>query len=280
MNATKLIVIISLLLEFLFSSAVYGFSLEKGARMAVMWQVPLDVSDNDLELMKKKGINVIQSFNTDSWKDEEVKRYLDKAQKHGLGVIVSVDSFSKKQREEYILDSQKMSAFIKKWKDHPAVFAWHTFDEASAKEREVPHPFQERVKSYVKELSPSTKVMISWNGTTDEHYKRSFSERAFDLLDIHAYVQDVPARRQQALIDQLKKHKKGEYPVLITLRVFNGEKFPVLPADGLKKQYEFFFGRGRITDNIGFYGWKLSRNKGISDDADMMRQFMALDFQK
>jgi hypothetical protein len=121
-------------------------------------------------------------------------------------------------------------------------------------------------------------VFLSWNATSEAHYRETFDETAFDILDIHAYVRDVPGRRQQSLLDQHKKHRKKAYPVLITVRAFNGGNRPDLSPDGLRKQYQFFFKENRVTDNIGFYGWDLSPNRGINQNPDIMRQFRDLIF--
>ncbi len=46
------------------------------------------------------------------------------------------------------------------------------------------------------------------------------------------------------------------------------------PQDGLTQQYDFYFKKNNLTRNMGFYGWKLSPNTGITDDQDLMRQYL------
>jgi hypothetical protein len=37
-----------------------------------------------------------------------------------------------------------------------------------------------------------------------------------------------------------------------------------MPSGTLDSQYEYFFKTNRIGDDIGFYGWRLAPNLGIS----------------
>ena len=120
---------------------------------------------------------------------------------------------------------------------------------------------------------------MSWNGTSRNQYECCFTEKAFDVFDLHAYIKDTVGRRQQALLDKFKSHRKAQYPVIITLRSLNGRKHPDLEPDGLQKQYDFFFKQNAITRNVGFYGWELGPNKGISQVPDIMRQFKEIDLK-
>jgi len=245
-------------------------------RLVLMWQVQKNVPDEDLKLLKEKGINLVQSFPLINWTDEEIKAYLDRMNKQGFGVIMTIVSLSKKYNDTWSFDKEKASAFINKWKDHPAVFAWHAFDEPSNPSKEIPASFQEEVYRFIKNLDPKGQVFISWNGVSGKHYRCCFSEKAFDIFDLHAYVVDYPGFRQRKLINTFIEHKTRNYPVITTISAHNIQRRPELPADGVKKQYEFFFKQNNVTRNIGFYGWKLSPNIGIKDDPDLMRQFKEL----
>jgi len=247
-------------------------------RYVLMWQVQKDVSDSDLALLAGKGVNLIQAFGIVNWNDDEIKTYLDKAEKHGMGVVFTMGGLFDKSKSELSFDSERAKVLIGKWKEHPASFAWHPFDEPSHEKAMIPPHFLKEIYGFLKAEDPVGTVMISWNGTSDKHYDCCFSEEAFDLLDLHAYVREIPGERQQRLIETFIKHRKKIYPVIITIRSFNGgrKKRIPLPANGLRLQYDFFFKKHKITDNIGFYGWGLGNYRGIKDDPDLLRQFKEL----
>jgi hypothetical protein len=245
-----------------------------GDRLILMWQVQKNFKTQDIDIFTKKGVNLVQSFSLVKWSDEETGFYLDCMQARKIGVIMAIGSFAILNSRPN-LDRDRMAAFIQRWKGHPAVFAWHPFDEAP--NQRVPASFQEDVYKFIKGLDPSHSVFISWNGTSASHYECCFSERAFDILDLHAYVRDLPGRRQQNLLKQFVYHRRGSYPIIITLRAFNGPRHPDLSSEGLRRQYNFFFRENDITTNVGFYGWALSPNRGIRDVQDIMHQFKELE---
>lgn len=244
-------------------------------KLVLMWSVPKNISDTDLDFLTRKGVNLVQSWGIDrKWSDKDVRAYLETMQRHHIGVIMTVERFfNGKERK---LDWKKAAAFIKKWEAYPAVFAWHPFDEA--RNHHISATYQVKVYRFIKRLDPNHPVFVSWNGTRAMHYECCFSEKAFDILDLHAYVRDLPGRRQQSLIDEFLSHRHQKYPVIITLRASHVARLPDLPPNGLQAQYNFFFRKNRLTRNIGFYGWRLSPNKGISQVPDLMRQFRELKF--
>lgn len=247
-------------------------------RLVLMWQVQKEVTDADLALMKSKGVNLVQAFPLMTWTDAEIKTYLDRMQKNNLGVIMTMVQLLKKTDTGWSpeFDFEKAKAFITKWKDHPAVFAWYAFDEPSHPKKRMPAAFQEKVYNFIKGLDPKGLVFMSWNGVQSRSYSCCFSENSFDVLDIHAYVTDTPGLRQRVGQDNFMKYRKKSYPVIVTLRVYNGPKKSDLGPDGISKQYDFYFKQHNTTRNIGFYGWDLFPNKGIKQVRDFERQFKEL----
>ena len=243
-------------------------------KLVLMWQVQRDVSDKNLDFLSQEGVNLVQSFGLVKWDDSDIKAYLEKMQKRNIGVIMTIRNFFKK--EDGGEDWEGATTFINKWKTHPAVFAWHSFDEAT--NSNITSLNQENVYKFIKQLDPEHPVFISWNGISEQHYNCCFSERAFDIFDLHVYVRDMPGRRQQNLVDQFVSHRRGSYPLIITLRAFNGTPRPDLPPNGLQAQYDFFFKKNSLTENVGFYGWWLKPNKGITQVPELMRQFQELMF--
>lgn len=272
----RLLLMITVIADlFLLLPAAIAGTQGQNENIVLMWQVQNDFTDADGQLLKNKHVNTIQSFQVQFWKDDVVESYLRKAQKNGFKVIMSIDKMINKADDHWVYDSGKMAIFINKWKSHPAVFAWHPFDEAA--DRKIPASFQEEVYKFIKTIDPQKPVFISWNGTTPASYDCCFSSNAFDILDLHAYVRERIADRQRKLIELYKKHSVAK-PVLITLRAFEGPDWKRMPADELKEQHDYFFMETNVARNIGFYGWQLGPNKGISQVPDIMQQFKELNF--
>lgn len=272
------IILLALLIVLL---PVRGYSREpisEGNRIVLMWQVQKDVTDQDLAIMNGKGVNIIQSFRIRQWNEKEIASYLDRARTAGMKVIIPLTSFVKKKGNSWVVaPGMGDVAFIKKWKDNPALFAWQLFDEPANPDKRIPASVQEEAYRRIKVLDPKAVVYQSWNGTSDDHYRCCFSEDSFDILDIHAYVSDGIGKRQKKLLEEFRKHRMKTYPVVITLRVCDGPDLKKdLPPDGLRNQYDFFFKKNKVTKNIGFYGWDLNPNRGINQVPDIMRQFKAI----
>lgn len=88
-----------------------------------------------IELKQKNGKSVLEEGSvtvTRSWKnfslmkDAEIKAYLDDLSSKGVYLLVNLYSTVPAAHPD-IRESQ--IEFVKKWKDHPAIFAWKTLDE-------------------------------------------------------------------------------------------------------------------------------------------------------
>lgn len=244
--------------------------------IVLMWQVQKDAAGSELELLSKAGVNTIQSFSMSSLTDGEIALYLDKAKKHDLKVAAYLGHLFERTGA-----SEKCGArcedFIKKWKDHPAVFLWHIIDEPSMPGKKLNRSDQEEIYRKIKSLDPDRPVMVSASFTSQASYDDFFSEEAFDVFEMHAYVDPRIGKRQRRLMDLFKKNRKrADYPVVITLRAFNGPGWEDLGPGSLQEQFDFFIRDGAVTDNFGFYGWKLSPNSGIRDIKYIEEQFLNL----
>ncbi|MFA6106503.1 MAG: glycosyl hydrolase 53 family protein [Patescibacteria group bacterium] len=280
-----------------------SFSLS--APIKVMWQVKRDTSDEELKFFQEAGINTIQDSNIAKWKDEEISKYLDLAKKHSMKVMVSVVIFNKcscddrsdctsdgicktgegSWRPTKIIKSDSgqdisISDFINKWKNNDAVLAWMTFDEPKIKK--VNKSSQEYTYRFIKNIDPVHPIFLNTNINTQEGYDNYYTEKAFDILDIHHYVRGKIEKSQEDLIKFFKANKKSNFPVIITLRAFNRrdpdkDPIPDMNAENsLQKQYDFFIKNSDITDNVGFYGWSLNPNMGINQVAEIKKQFVDL----
>ncbi len=243
-------------------------------RICLMWQVPMDVSELEMDRMKWAGVTVVHHFNIARWNDAEIGDYLEKMRLCGLRVVIYVGELLAHEDNEWRI-SKRGRDFIEKWKNEPALYAWHTFDEPIAAGRQALWHQQERVYRQLKSLDGLTPVMVSLNLTTRYHWENFFSEEAFDILDLHAYVNKGVGERQEKLISSFEDRRTGEYPVVVTLRAFNGwSGRDDLSKSGLREQYNFFFMDRKTTRNVGFYGWRLGLYSGISQSGNLLFQFL------
>lgn len=240
----------------------------------VMWQVQKNTPDADLDLLAKYGIDYIQSFGLTQWSDAEIKTYLDRAQQRSMKVIVYLGKLMTAAPQQRLTpDARK---FIDTWKSHPGVGMWHVFDEPAG--HKVPKPIQEAGYRFVKEADPSHPVLITMNAANEREYREYFTEKAFDVLDVHKYVNPNIARGQIKQVELLKDFKKGRAPLMTTFRAYDAPEWKTrrkaMTDNALDEQYDFYVKKSGIR-NIGFYGWALHPNKGIADDPELRTQWIA-----
>jgi hypothetical protein len=238
------------------------------SHIRMMWQVHYYVSDKQLEEFSKLGINVIQSFGIMYWTDVQIKQYLDMALAHNIKVVVYLGGFVRGDGE---YDEKAIQKFIQKWAYHLAIWAWHTLDEPINRYSKF---FQEEIYQFVKSLDHERPIMISFNGGPAYHWKEYFTEKAFDILDIHRYP-NPKLDREEELIKGFLKARTKNYPVIVTLRAFNGPKWVDLPSGSIKAQLDLFK-KYNMGDNIAFYGWALSPNVGLNELPDMYSEVKAV----
>lgn len=236
----------------------------------MMWQVHQSVSDAQLDEFNTLGINTIHSFNIVSWPDKQIKEYLDRAAAHGIHVIAYI-GFVKSSSPGWIYDKERAKEFINKWKNHPAILAWHILDEPINR---YSKSFQEEIYQFVKSLDTERPVMISFNGGPAHQWREYFTEEAFDILDIHRYP-NPELNREEELIKGFLKARTKNYPVIVTLRAFNGPKWVDLPSGSIKAQFNLFK-KHNLRNNIAFYGWHLSPNTGLNRLPEMYDEVKAL----
>lgn len=254
-----------------------ALSQETERKIVLMWQVPKNISDEDLQTMKSAGVTTIQSLDMTRWSDDQLSVYLDLAQKHGLKVTIYLG---------HILDrgdgpddwsvGTRAESFIQRWKRHNAIAAWHTFDEPKEAKKRASKFSQGTVYKQVKALDPERPVLISTNLVSQKDYEQFFNEEAFDILDLHAYVNSSVSKRQMNLVGFFKQNRKRQYPIIVTMRAFNGPQWKDIADSSLQEQYNYFVKDSRLTANLGFYGWKLSPNQGISQVEQIRKQFLEL----
>jgi hypothetical protein len=244
--------------------------------IVMMWQVQQSGPQGDFEKLKALGINTVQASRLASWPADQVKAYLDGAQKTGLKVIVFLGLFREGDDANCGYRDEALQ-FVRTYKSHPAIYAWHTVDEPA--EHGITAACQRRLYKLVKAEDPSRPIMISTNNNTEAKYQQFFTEDAFDILEMHKYVNPRPGISQQRLMSLFTSNRKRSYPVIITLRAYNAphkEKRESMTADSLEEQFEFFIKRPGLTRNVAFYGWDLNPSIGIKADPALQRQFEEL----
>jgi hypothetical protein len=240
-----------------------------------MWQVQQSGPQGDFALLKSLGVTAVQASRLAGWPEAEVRGYLDGAAREGLAVFVYLGIFRQGTGADCAYDEQA-HRFIETWKSHPAIFAWHSLDEPAG--HGISADCQRALYRAIKARDPKRPVMISTNNADDESYAKYFAEDAFDIFEMHKYVNPRPADAQRRLLELLRAHRTREYPVIVTLRAYNAPRKLLrraMTAGSFQEQYEFFIERPGLTRNFGFYGWDLSPNRGIKNDPEIREDFAA-----
>lgn len=242
----------------------------------MMWQVQQTGPKGDFEELRSLGINTVQASRLATWPAADVQAYLDGAERTGLKVIVYLGIFRKGSDANCDYSPEALQ-FMRTYKSHPAIYAWHTVDEPA--EHDITVACQRRLYRLVKTEDPGRPVMISTNNNSQSKYSRYFAEDAFDIFEMHKYVNPRPGVSQQLLMSLFKSNRRRDYPVIVTLRAYNApqrEKREAMTSDSLQEQYRFFIEEPKLTRNVAFYGWGLSPSVGIKDDPALREQFVTL----
>jgi hypothetical protein len=170
--------------------------------------------------------------------------------------------------------SEEAERFVRAWRSHPAIYAWHSLDEPGS--NHISRDCQRALYRAIKSLDPARPVMLSSNNDDAADFDRWFAEDAFDIFELHKYVNPRPAAAQERMLGLLRTRRTRDYPVIITLRAYNAPGKPArlpMTEDSLREQYRYFIDGPALTRNFGFYGWDLSRNRGIKADPAIRRMF-------
>ncbi len=243
--------------------------------IVLMWQVPWNTTEGDLAYLASQGITHTQSFAHGGRPDEDVLEHLEALKRHGLKAFVYLGKL--RQTPNGCRYPARTVDRILKMKDNPTIAAWHTVDEPA--NHDISKECQRDLYEQVKALDPDRPIMVSTNNNRRFKYSEFFTEDAFDILDIHYYVNPHIARGQQNLINFFKEFRTRDYPVIITFRAFESPHRPnrkkMVPGS-FGDQYNFFIADAGVTRNFGFYGWKLSPNVGIKRLPNLQRDFESL----
>jgi hypothetical protein len=228
----------------------------------LMWQVPPWTSEVNLSYLASKGVTLTQSFAMLKASDTEILLHLTKLQKYGMRSVFWIGPPKGVGSKCHFSD--RSIDFIRRHKGNLTIAAWHILDEAA--EHGHNKACQRALYQSVKQVDPSRPIMQSINYTTEAMFREYFSEDAFDILEVHAYVNPHPNLRQQRQLSLLKKYKTKNYNVIVTLRAFNSttkKRRIKMVANSFCEQYQQLIEESDFQ-SIGFYGWDLSPNEGLN----------------
>lgn len=233
-------------------------------RIVMMWQVTGRDYAGDFDELKRMGVNVAQSFALAGMDPAYIAGYFRAAGAAGIGVVPFLGSFVTGSGDDCAL-SAAGEDFVRAHAKEPALLAWHSVDEPV--NHGITKSCQLRLYRQLKGIDPDHPVLVSINFTKQSEYDGYFEERAFDLLDLHRYVNPDVGPAQERLIDVFRQNRTRNYRVIVTLRGFDApakERRQAMRSGSLDSQYAYFFGKNRVGDDVGFYGWRLAPNLGIS----------------
>lgn len=223
---------------------------------------------DDFQLLQDAKFEVIEGNFDICASEEDVSYFLDQSLAHSLKVVMpagsgeaewgyACDQDSYPLEQKPVWDKRAVTAWIEQWKDHPAVYAWDTSNEAGSV---FPNPVPENMLSTdqlktayrdVKAADGSHPVIIRQNGWfyydfEDNFFREGnpFTVQAADIVMINAYsnvleyfpdfVSTVTNRSVQAL-----QNLDPRVKVIVALGVWEEKPIWVKPtADKLNNDLE------------------------------------------
>ena len=210
--------------------------------------------------VKEAGFNIIHTYQA---LHLDLKSFLDNCVKYGLKALITVP-----------YKEPALGNYVKRWKDHPGLFGWYTFDEPDL--RHQSKTFQGTVYKSIKKHDKEHPVMIAHG---DGDWGDYFTEEAFDILMVVAYpyqrgLDSATSMRNTA--KRIKKFKTRDYPVIPVMQAFYGENY-INPSGHIKDQYLFW--RERLEgENYAFYYWGIgdSHYTGVAEDPEIYKEVKSI----
>ena len=180
-----------------------------------------DTSDENLALIAAAGFNTVLCYGYGA--GQEPRRFLDRAQKHGLRIIYSLKDFYEFSGE-FPQDLGKSGAQLTRehvtlLRDHPALLAWYLNDETDLdKEPELSAMYKT-----VAALDPEHPALHVLNqyGLLDGYYGLT------DVLGVDPYpVPKFPFNIVSQYVDAARKASRGAKSPLAVTQAFSHEVYP------------------------------------------------------
>jgi len=232
-----------------------------------------------LYLAKKKGFEVVHNyrFEESREKNDELAAYLEDAREIDLKVIVGFE-----RKENYTI--QKVVERVRRFRAHPAVWAWYLCDEPSMEMRDR----VAEIASAIRREDPDHPLIIA----TD---KSPFAVMA-DLVFAYTYpVKDQPFPQQDLGSDVRRIHQVAEagLPFCVLVQTFNWNHY--LPFDKRRRDNRYptaeemrfmaFYGVMRGARGVFFFSFQTlpieHRNLGhavaLIDELKEVREYLVGD---
>ncbi|MBP6913678.1 MAG: hypothetical protein KBC00_03650 [Candidatus Levybacteria bacterium] len=169
------------------------------------------ITDNDFSILKNAKVDIIEGNFDICEEEKDVLYFLDRAHQYNLKVILpagageaewgyecDLENYPEDQKPQW--QSEKVTSFINKFKNHPALYAWDTSNEAGSvlpnadgKHYLTLLQLQDSYKD-VKNTDPNHPVLIRMNGWffydyTNNFFRQGnpFGKNVADIVMINAY---------------------------------------------------------------------------------------------
>lgn len=179
------------------------------------------LTDENFELIKDIGFNMVHSYKTGRDDETNIKRglkLLDLAQKHGMKVMFNLRG---KDWAGKNFDLKNFTKFVRKFKSHPALGMWYLYDEPKIKAL----PNLQKLYGILKQETPNVPVAIAMCWSIDWN---KFGE-AYDILMPDIYPvgdQDFPNAPLEQFTDFTQQSVDLGKPVIPVAQMLNWRVFP------------------------------------------------------
>lgn len=219
--------------------------------------------------------------------DAEMTAYLDALDAAGLKAMLDVQGFGKyvvSSRDSKVLTSGELdalTAYINKWKNHPAVWGWYADDEGGL---EYPIAARQQVYDTIKDHYPAGQVFETHNWLVPGAYSPAVHD--VYALDVYAYFYDTDPRgciseatglvtdstKETAALDSFEAtlnnrradlDAAGETGYIVCMQAFghgfdgNWSVFAMPPADGgISRMWAKVQAANCAASGVGWFLWK------------------------
>lgn len=235
----------------------------------VMWQFDFDRTEYSTDL---HCIGALQGFRLLELEEDKLEIIFDKSASSGKKVLPYLGNHIVKTSGTCKLD-ESASQFIARYSNSGLIHSWHMIDEPEG--REITASCQEQLYSEIKRIDRKTPISISTNTSRSVGFEQYLSRNSFDILMFHRYVNPSIARAQIRQLEEIKKLNLLNKKLIVTLRAFNSPKPRRIDMklSDIVRQLTFYDSATVELDGIGFYGWKLSPNSGISQQELLKEEY-------
>lgn len=237
-----------------------------------MWQFDFDREEYSSEL---QCVGVLQHFQFLNHPESELSEVFDKLKIADKKALPYLGNNIIREPSSCFLDKIARRA-VEKYSNNSSIYGWHIVDEPEG--RNISAACQLQLYSEIKGIDPHTPVVVSTNSSRSEAFEHYLDVNAFDILTFHRYVNPVIDKAQVRQQREIGKLDLTGKKLLVTLRAFNSPKprRVDITAKNITDQLEHYLTTPPELDGVGFYGWQLAPNTGISQSDVLSEGYEAL----